>query len=388
MLKKTFIFCLSMVMTFLVVGCKGEIKPGNTKEISAGRISTKVGVAEMGNYPLLYEAVGTINARTSSLISGKVFGSIRKIYVHEGTKVKKGEILAEIDDRQVTAHLKQAKAALAGAKKALAAAKASKNAAATGASFAAITFKRYKQLLKEKSVSPQEFDSIKTKYHQAKAALSGAEAMIQAARSKINQAKAGVSAAKIHKKDAFVKAPYSGVITKKIMNVGDLASPGTPLFSLETQGKFEVDLSVPENYIDKVHLNEKLSIIIPSMDKVVVSGTILRIDPAADPFSRSFNVKVSLPATMKFRSGVFARILLPVGRTDMILLPATAVIHHGELTGFYLVNDKKIAHFRLIRTGRTIKNFLEVISGIHPGDHYIIHPPVSMENNVLVGAKS
>ncbi len=386
--KKFFIFCLSLMMTFFVFGCKEKIKPGNKKKAEVKKINTRVQVAKIGHYPLLYEAVGTINAGTSSMISSKVFGIVKKIYVHEGTRVKKGDLLAKIDDSQAAAQLANAMAGLAGAKKALAAAQASKNAAATGADFAFTTFKRYKKLLKEKSVSPQEFDDIRTKYHQAKAALSGAVAMIQAARSKINQAKAGVAAAKIYMQDTRVIAPYSGGITKKIINVGDLASPGVPLFSLETYGKFQVEFYVPEKHIDKVHLNQQLTITIPSMDNIRVKGVVVRIDPAADPLSRSFNVKLNLPETPKFRSGVFARIALPVGSTDMILIPETAVIHHGELTGFYLVDNKKTAHFRLIRTGRIIKNQVEVISGIHPGDHYIVHPPLNMENNVIVGAAS
>ncbi len=388
MLKRILIFCLSLMMTFFVFGCKEKIKPGNTEETGAKKITTRVQVAEVGHYPLLYEAVGTINAGTTSLISGKVFGIVKQIYVHEGTRVKKGDLLAEIDDRQAAAQLENAMAGLAGAKKALAAAKASKNAAATGKDFAFTTFKRYQKLLKEKSVSPQEFDNIKTKYHQAKAALSGAVAMLQAARAKINQAKAGVAAARIQMKDTRVMAPYSGSITKKIINVGDLASPGTPLFSLETHGKFQVEFFVPEKHINKVYLNQQLTITIPSMDNISVQGVVVRIDPAADPLSRSFNVKLDLPETRQFRSGVFARIALPVGSTDMILIPETAFIHHGELTGFYLVDSKKTAHFRLVRTGRIIKNKVEVISGIHPGDHYIVQPPLNMENNVIVGAAS
>ncbi len=388
MLKKNLIVCLSIIMIFMLFGCKGEIKPGTTEEANIKTINTQLGIAKTGNYPLFYEAVGTINAGTSSMISGKVFGSIKKIYVHEGTKVKAGEILAEIDDRQTSAMLKQAKAGLAAAKKALAAAKASRNAAATGENFASITFKRYKKLLKEKSVSPQEFDRIKTRYNQAKAALAEAKAMFEAAKSKINAAKAQVASAELHKQDTFVKAPYSGVITKKLMDVGNLASPGTPLFSMETSKKFQVDLFVPEKHIDKVHLDQRLTVTIPSMNNMKVTGIVIRIDPVADPLSRSFNVKVNLPDTIKFRSGVFARVKLPIDETNMILIPKTAIIRRGQLTGFYLVNNKNIAHFRLIRTGRIIGNLIEVVSGIHQGDRYIIHPPVNMENNVLVRAAS
>ena len=388
MLKRAIIFYLSVMMSFFIAGCKDKIQPGNTGEKSVKKINTPVGIAEIKTYPLLYEAVGTITAGTTSLISGKVFGAIRKIYVHEGTQVKKGDLIAEIDDRQADAQFKKAMAGLAEAKKALASAKASRDAAKTAAGFAGITFQRYKKLLKQSSVSPQEFDGIRAKYKQAKAALISSMAMIEAAQSRINQARAGVAAANLHKKDAVVKAPYSGTITKKNIAVGDLSSPGTPLFSLETRQAFQVTFSVPEIHIDQVHMGQKLMVKIPSMGNIRVVGSVVRIDPAADPLSRSFKVKVSLPETHKFRSGVFVRTSLPVGITDMILLPETAIIHKGQLTGVYLVDDKKTAHFRLIRTGRIINHSAEVISGIHSGDHYVINPPVNMENNVLMGVKS
>ncbi len=390
MLKKNIVPYLFFMVIMVVVffGCGEKIKPGTTVNKNIKTILTKVGIAKTGRYSLFYEAVGTINAGTSSMISGKVFGAVKKIYVHEGTRVKKGAILARIDDRQAAARLKQAMAGLAGAKKALSAAKASRNAAATGAGFAEVTFERYKKLLEKKSVSPQEFDNIKNKYRQAEAALSGAKAMFEAAMSRVNQAKAQVASARIHKRDTFVRAPYSGIITKKLMDMGDLAAPGTPLFTIQTQGKFQVNLFVPETHIDKVHLGQKLAVTIPSMNNIKIRGTVARIDPAADPMSRSFSIKVNLPENIKFRSGVFARVSLPAGKTKMILIPETALIHRGELTGFYLVNEKNIAHFRLIRTGKIMENMVEAVSGIHPGDHYVIDPPVNMENNIRVEAAS
>ena len=372
----------------VVSGCKEKIKPGNTKQETTGKITAELETARETSHPFIYEAVGTITAGTSTIISCKVFGNIKKIHVHEGSAVKKGDLLAEIDDSQAAARLKKAMAGLSEAKKALAAAKSSKDAAKTMSDFAFTTFKRYQKLLKENSVSPQEFDNIKSKYHRAKAALSGAQAMIEAALSRINQAKADVTAAEIYRKDTLVKAPYSGRIKEKFMDQGNLASPGVPLFSMETSRKFKVEFSIPEGHVDRIYLNQSLTVKIPSMQNLSVRGIVDRIDPAADPATRSFNIRVTLPDAMQFRSGVFARIMIPAGIFKMILVPETALIHHGQLTGFFLVDDKNTAHFRLVRTGRKIKGLVEIISGIHPGDRYIVNPGPGVQDNVLVEAES
>jgi RND family efflux transporter MFP subunit len=208
--------------------------------------------------------------------------------------------------------------------------------------------------------------------------------MVEAAKYRVKRVSAAVDSANINKKDAHVTSPYDGKVTAKMIDVGDLASPGTPILTLEKDGVFCVSFVVPEKHIQSIKLGQKVNITIPSMQDMKVRGTIGRIDPVADLKSRSFTVKVALPDDKKFRSGIFARIAIPVGKSGMIIIPKSAIIEKGQLKGFYLVDEKNIAHFRLLRTGIIMEDSIEVLSGIKNNDRYVASPSLDMKNGVNV----
>jgi multidrug efflux pump subunit AcrA (membrane-fusion protein) len=115
-----------------------------------------------------------------------------------------------------------------------------------------------------------------------------------------------------------------------------------------------------------------------------LSGEIKTINSAADPATRSFQVRVSLPDIPAIQVGMFARVLIPIGAIKMILVPETAVIAHGQLSGVYVVDDDHMAHFRLIRPGRFFGSQMEVLSGLKNGDRYIIKPDFTVVDGVRV----
>jgi len=170
--------------------------------------------------------------------------------------------------------------------------------------------------------------------------------------------------------------------------VGDLAAPGKPLFTLETTGNYIVELLLPEQYIHTVGLNLKVTVTVSALNNQAFTGNVLEIFPAADAKSRSFLVKVKIPADKALRSGMFARVSIPVGKAGLILIPLTAVIHSGQLTGIYIVDDTQTAKFRLIRTGRIFGESIEVLSGLKEGDRYVSVPPPNLNNNMTVEAVS
>ena len=381
------IFVLVTII-ILITACGDKIKPGTTEKKSSGTIRAAVGTATISDQPFIYTAVGTVEARTSSTLSGKVMGTIRAINVKEGDRVKKGDVLVIIDDRQVIADFDQAEAGLAEAQRALQAAKASRDAAEVDAKLAEATFNRYQRLLAEESASPQEFDEVQARYDKAFSGLNQAQAMVAAAAQRVNQAKAGVASAGIGKKDVQVQAPYDGTVTAKMAHVGDLAAPGTPLLTLEGGGGYQVKLILPEVHIETIIPGQPLAAIIPSLTDLTLNGAVETISPIADQRTRSFYVKVNLPENKNIRAGMFARVAIPVGQAGMIAIPQTAVIERGQLTGFYLIGKENIAHFRLLRTGRTLGKQVEVVSGLKEGDRYVVDPGSEMSDGVTVEVTS
>lgn len=143
---------------------------------------------------------------------------------------------------------------------------------------------------------------------------------------------------------------------------------------------------LPESYIHQVHVGDELPVFIPSLQSKEMTGEIITVNPAADSANRSFLVKVRLPDFTDAQAGMFARVRVPVGVTGMMLVPETAVIQMGQLCGVYLVDADQIAHFRLIRTGRSSGGRVEIISGLKPGDRYITAPGPTIVDGVKVEA--
>ncbi|MGW8325599.1 MAG: efflux RND transporter periplasmic adaptor subunit, partial [Desulfobacterales bacterium] len=179
MRNKRLYWSIVFATLFFLLGCGEKIEPGNVEPTNKGSVKAPVVSAKIISQPLFYESVGTVNAKVVSTISSKLMGSVRKIFVREGDHVNKGDQLAVIDDRQVLATLREAKAALAQARRAEAAASAS-------AELASVTYARYQNLMKDESASPQEFDEVKSRYQQAQAELA-------VAKQRVKQAEASLS---------------------------------------------------------------------------------------------------------------------------------------------------------------------------------------------------
>ena len=322
--------------------CGDKIEPGTTKKEELPLVTAPVAVAKLTQQPILYEAVGTVTARTVSTVSSKLMGVIQSVHVREGDLVKKGDLLVSIDQRQVTAYLANAQAA---------------------AEVAAKEYQRFQQLLETQSASQQEFERAEAQYRQAQAAL---------------------AAAAVSTKDAKVRAPYDGRVVAKMIESGDLASPGTPFLTLEQEGRYCTDLVLPERHIQSVQVGLRVKVVVPAMNNREFDGEVGRIIPTADARSRSFQVKVGMPAGPDYKSGMFARVSIPMGGTGMMLIPKSAMVAQGQLNGIFVVDDTRIARFRLVRIGKTVGQQVEVVSGLADGQRYVSTVSSDLKDGVKV----
>jgi RND family efflux transporter MFP subunit len=342
-MKKLLGYVLAIILsvTFLV-SCGNKIEPGTTEKGEVSAVKAPVAVAELTQQPFLYEAVGTVTAQTASTISSKLMGVIQAVHVREGDLVNKGDLLVTIDQRQVTAHLARAQATAEGAAK---------------------EYKRYQKLLETQSASQQEFDRAEAQYRQAQAS---------------------VSAALVSTKDAKVRAPYGGRVVAKMINSGDLASPGTPFLTLEQEGLYCTDLVLPERHIQSVQVGITVKVVVPAMNNRAFDGEVGRIVPMADARSRSFQIKVRMPEGPDYKSGMFARVSIPVGGTGMLLIPRSAIVAQGQLNGVFVVDEARIARFRLVRIGKTVGQQVEVVSGLTDGQRYVSAVSLDLKDGVKV----
>jgi RND family efflux transporter MFP subunit len=385
MVKKIVISSILLIALGFSLGC-GKIKPGNTESGTEETIRAAVAVVRIAPSTDYYEAVGTVKAETASTLSGKLMGTIKTVNVREGDRITKGQLLILIDDRQVSAQLKQAKAALEEASQSEAAAISARDAAKAGNELAQATYKRYLKLIEDSAASRQEFEEIEMRSRQADAALKQSEAALEAAKERVKEAEAGVTSADVSRKDAEISAPFDGIVTARMVDVGDLSSPGTPFLNVEKLGTLEVEAIIPEDCISLITPQQDLDVVMPILQDKPIKGKVKAIINAADPQSRTFIIKVDLPEVAGMHSGMFARINIPRGAENMLLIPSSALVLQGQLTGIFVLDDEQTAHFRIIRTGRKAGDLVEVISGVKDGTYYVVSPPPDLKDGMKVEA--
>jgi len=333
-----------------------------------------------------YEAVGTIRAKSTSVLSSRVVGQVLSIRAQQGDHIRAGQLLVEIDDRDAANNIVKAKAGLAEAENALLeveqsirAGEAAKSAAEAAASLAESTYKRYQALLERKSVSPQEFEEVEFKYKNAVAEARRAEETLRsiAARkkqvgNKIEQAKAEVETAQIYAGYSRVTAPYAGIVTAKHLEAGALSAPGVPILTVEDNRSYLLEANVDEAQLARIRIGNSAQVFIEALGKDPIAATVTEIVPAADPGSRSFVVKLGLPRLEGVRSGMFGRGVFSTGTKEVVSVPESAVVRKGQLTGVYVVNAQGQARFRLIKTGKTYVDRVEVLSGLSNGEKIVL----------------
>jgi len=236
-MKRAWVLCVAAAgILSVTLGCSEKIEPGHSTLPSGPPVQAAIAAAQIGPWPLIFEAVGTVKAETASTVSAKLMGTVTSVAVKEGDRVRRGGVLLTIDERQVSAQRQQAEAAFAEARQAEQAAGAARKAAAAGAELAAATYQRYRMMLDQESVGRQEFEEVDARFRQARAALAQSEDMQKAAGQRVRQAEAALAAARVSAADAVLTAAFDGIVTAKMVDPGDLAVPGKPLLRLEKAG--------------------------------------------------------------------------------------------------------------------------------------------------------
>lgn len=351
----------SLLAALLVGGIAGCSSEPRTQASAPETIpNMSVVIAQKTTVPDWLEVVGTVRAAQTSQISSQMMGKITEILAHEGDRVQAGQLLARLDDAQPRAAVDQATAFLTAAEKELVAADSEFDLAQT-------TLKRYQQLYEKKSVSPQEFDEIKTRYQSA-------EAHRDMARAGQSQAGAMLTQAQTSLGHTQIRAPFAGVVTEKMADVGVLASPGMPIFTLEDTRSFRLDVAVDESAIRLVHVGQTVAVTIDALGTAQFSGRVSQIVPAADPASRSFLVKIALPEDARLRSGLFGRGRFPRGERTAVLIPRSAVVARGQLSGVYVLDANQIASLHYLSLGQDAGENVEVLSGLQGGETLVAAP--------------
>ena len=319
---------MKRLLPILFLTACGKHEPSHHAAPELPAVTVKVQAATLQPHLATEEVVGTVRSKLRAMVEAKISGRVLEYTATPGAMVKAGDLLARLENQEIQAKVDQAKAMLDQAER---------------------DFARQKQLIASNATTRQDFDAADARVKVATAGVSEAETMFGYAK---------------------VTAPFDGVITRKLADVGDLAMPGKPLLEIEapTALRFEADL--PEAILDRITMGAKMQVKVASVSKPL-DATVSEIAPVADPVSRTFQVKLDLPKADGLRTGQFGRVSVPVAEVKLLMVPKASVIKRGQMELVFVAKDGKAA-LRLVKTGRALNGSIEVLSGLEEGEQVVI----------------
>ena len=358
-MKKIYIPLLALV---LLASCNSEKKKEIVKETA---IAVKVsGITENNSSPFV-TASGKIEAENSANLSTRMMGYVTKVHVQVGQKVGAGQLLVSINNTDLQAKKAQVDASIL--------------QATAGFNNAKKDYDRFMNLFKQQSASQKELDDMTARYEMAKAGLEGARQMR-------NEVLAQFSYSNI-------KAPFSGVVTNTFVKEGDMANPGMPLVSVEGASKLQVMAMVSENDIVSIKKGMPVSVLVKSSNEKL-SGKVSEVSISATNTGGQYLVKIDLGKTDNtVLSGMFVNVQFPVANkattsnSELLLVPESALVKQGQLTGIYTIGTGKVAILRWLRTGKNYGNQVEVLSGLSANEQYIVSADGKLYNGASVSVQ-
>jgi RND family efflux transporter MFP subunit len=273
-----------------------------------------------------------VEAVQQATVGAQISGRILEVKADAGQRVKKGEVLMRIDAREAEEAARAADAQYANAK---------------------LNYERNKSLKEQKFVSQAAVDKAKSDYDAAAAN------------------RAAASASQSH---GTVVAPMTGIVARRLAEMGDMATPGKPLFVIYEPGSLRVTASVPQYRLKDMRDVKTAHVEFTELDKWV-DATSVNILPTADASTHVSQVRVGLPAVPEATPGMFARVHFIIGQGDKLTVPARAVLRRGEVTAVYILNADDRLSLRQLRLGEAVgQGEIEVLAGLAAGEKVVTDP--------------
>ena len=341
------------------------------------------------------EAPGSVIAVATAQVAARTTGTATQVAVREGDSVKRGQLLATLDETELLARRDSARAAAQQASAGVTEATRAVSVAQAQADIAQKTYDRYVYLRDQKSVSRQEFDEIEAKQRAAQAGLEQAKARLQQAGAGKMQAESEARAAEEVAGYARVVAPFAGRVVRRTVEPGSLITPGTPLFVLEDTSRYQLDVTLSAEAVTagagssaSIRRGTLARVQFDTIPGKSFSGKVAELEAGADPASHTVRARIELPHGPAIQSGLFGRAWFPRGSRSAIAVPKGAVIERGQLRGIYVTDSSGMAQWRVVTLGREIADQLEILSGLSEGEQVVLNPASQELDGKKVAAAS
>jgi RND family efflux transporter MFP subunit len=296
----------------------------------------------------VYAADAIIESVHQATVSAQISGQLTQLLVDAGDRVKRGQLLARIDTREADAQVASAGAQVAQAEAALAQAQLEHG--------------------RTKSLVAQGFLS--------QAALDKADAELKTARAALDAARAGTTQAATGRSFAELRAPIDGVVGRRLMEPGELATPGRGVVEIHDPAALRAVGTIPQFVLPRTARVDRAEIELPSVNRRLKSARVTML-PAADPRLLSTQIRAELPADAPagIIPGTAAKVLVPIGRSQKLVVPEAAVVRRSELTAVYVITDSGSRQLRQVRVGNRVSDdAVEVLAGLSAGERVALDP--------------
>lgn len=317
----------------------------------------------------LYKA--TLEASEQGIINSKISARIISISVENGQYVNAGDTVATLDDQDIRNNIKASQSQLKVTEQQLASAQVSIKKLKTSLDDATRNYDRQKNIYDKGGISKADFETAEKTLSNAQADYEAGNVSIQTAEANINAQKVSLSNLQDNLNNTVIKAPISGVISEKNMNIGQMASAGTALAKVNNIASLYATIQIPQDKINNVKIGQPASVTLEGSDKTY-NGTVQNIDLSADTTARVFNCKIKVDnIDNMLHPGVFAKVeLISDEKIQVISVPIKALV--GTEGDYYVfVNDNGTAKKQKVTIGETDGNNVQITSGIKDGDQII-----------------
>lgn len=323
---------------------EGEKEEGTQPEARRSRVQAGSIVVGAVALPVLRGFPGRTEARIQTSLAAKVPGFVKEVRVEAGDEVGRGNLLVVMDDADVRSRIQALEAAREGAKR-------EKQALEARLAYAKTNFERFSRLKEGNAATSDEYERADAQYRALTGEVAAGEAEVARLEAELHEARNQLRYVRL-------EAPVDGWVTARLVDPGTFVNPGQPVLRLDARGQGMWFVSnVDEALLERTKSGQPALVELSSLDRVesvILDHVVQKVDPA----SHTFEVKVAIEGG-DVRGGLFGRLFLEIGTQDTLLVPASAVVRRGGLSGLYVVDRERVIFWRLIEPGRAWRRIEE-----------------------------
>jgi RND family efflux transporter MFP subunit len=319
-----------LVLTLVLAGCGESEAPADRSPAAPELAVTR---AQRIAAPREQTFDGVLEAVAQSTISAQAYGRVVDLPVDVNDAVRKGDLIARLRDAEPRAQLLAARARLREAE---------------------AEYRRTREVFDKKLIAQAQMDRASAARDTAQAAL---------------------DAAAEQQEHVLIRAPYAGIVTARPVQLGELATPGTPIVSLLSLDRLRAVVDVPQQLVEAVRSSSGARVILP--DGAALDAGQVRVFPYADERAHTFRVRVELPETGAHRAypGELVKVLFRIESAPRLTVAADALVQRGEITGLYVVDAQQHLEFRAVRSGAALPDGrVEILAGLETGEQVVDDP--------------